>query len=227
MELRATPLAMPPDAVVRPSGIWNTRAPFHYYYSGNRKVSKTLQVLTLAACRLRYDASQQPDRSAKGFLQVADSEGSAGPAWQSYRRTFPIAEDGGQRPMPTASDVSADLKEALYYLREMAVVRTAALFETFSQSWALNYLLAKLENGRAWLTSERTLAVAFSPIHRKRAIVPGWPAILAAFPEVSQGLGVLPHISTSPSTGENIETPVHQDLTAERVICSGETFEIL
>ncbi|HXU08428.1 MAG TPA: hypothetical protein VN743_05485 [Blastocatellia bacterium] len=204
-----------PDMVIRRSGIWNSRAPFHNFLLGQRAIHRSYNVLTLAISQLRYDASQDdPNRDAQRFLKNVASHGeaTAGKAWQGYKVSYGRDSEGSAR-RPKVSDISKDLKEALYDVREAAVVKYASLFESFSQCWALNLLLSKLENGTGWTLDERKLAENFSPVHGKHH-APGWPIITQRIPELRSGLSNLPHINKDVATGAVMTMPLSSDLNA-------------
>ena len=208
-----------PDIVIRRSGIWNSRVPFHNFLVERREISRTYHVLTLAIYQLRYDAGQDdPNRSGRNFFRKVARETKATPAksWKGYRLSFGRDSEGELRT-PTVSDLSKDLKEALYDVRESAIVKFASLFESFAQCWALNFLLSKLENGTGWTPDERKLAENFSPVHGKYN-APGWPIITQRIPDLRSGLSVLPHINKDSVSGADITMPVTLDLNAFRTI---------
>lgn len=67
---------MPTQIVIRPSGVWNSRAPFTNYYATNREIGIHFNVLVLATSRVKADVlrkgKQQQDGSALRWLRKAD-----------------------------------------------------------------------------------------------------------------------------------------------------------
>lgn len=196
--------------IERPSGVWNSRAPFHNYFLENANISRDLNVLTLAVSRLRFDIqhNEEPNRKARGFLKVKKAEGRVLRAWGGYHRSFRLNRDG-QRPVPTVADLNDDLKSSLYGIREMAVVRTSALFESFAQCWALNYLLATLERGASLTASEDRLRKKFGGGRNP----PTWYELVKAIPRIADELKSLPHVKTGPE-GREISVPLSPGLNA-------------
>lgn len=208
-----------PDIVIRRSGIWNSRAPFHNFLLDQREINRSYYVLALAIHQIRYDASQDdPNRQGRTFLRKVAIEGGAvgGIAWQAYRLSFGRDPEGKPKS-PTVGDLSKDLKDALYDVREAAIIKYASLFESFAQCWALNFLLSKLENGTGWTGDERKLSENFSPVHGKLN-APGWPLIHRSIPDLKSGLSQLPHINKDVATGADITMPLTPDLNAFRTI---------
>jgi hypothetical protein len=210
--------ALPIHLVVRPSGIWNSRAPLHNYILERKKLSRTTSVLTLATYELRRQAKQASatkpvDRLLKGVVGV---EAVASQAWTDYRRSNGKRPDGFT-PKPTAQDLIDDSFEALTSIREMATVRLSALFEAFSQCWALNYLLTLLENGEGWSKSERHLAMKFHPLIGK-GHVPSWPEIVSHLPFLRGELSKIPNMFTNPGTGEAVNEPLTPEENAFNTI---------
>src|ERR1043166_6256660 len=84
-------LRMPPDIVIRPSGVWNSRAPFHTFLQEHRRIMRHYNVLTLAVYRLTHEAGQPSvaARSGRKWLKAADAGVQAGKAWGNYRKNLP------------------------------------------------------------------------------------------------------------------------------------------
>jgi hypothetical protein len=190
----------------------------HNYIQQGREISRVYNVLVMAIYQLRYDARQDdPDRlGAQFFGKVVGVEATATKAWYGYKLAFG-RDLSGQLQRPTVTDLSHDLKTALYDVREATIIKYASLFESFAQCWALNYLLTALENGTGWTSDERKLAENFSPVHGKHN-APGWPVIARRIPKLTSGLTNLPHINKDSSTGVDITMPVSQNLNAFRTI---------
>src|SRR5947209_2662504 len=87
------------------------------------------------------------------------------------------------------------------------------MFESYAQSWLLNYLLEKLEMGTILTAGEDKLARKFSP-GRSHSNLPTFPLIVRLLPFLEAGLSSIPHIATNPLTGQDVTTPVTQRLNA-------------
>ncbi len=205
--------------VIRPSGVWNSRAPLHNYIHERRALSKTTCVLTLAIYALRHDARAEhdPARSGRQLLgRITKEEAVAGQAWLDYRRSFPKGLDG-KNPQPSVGQVANDAILALYDIREMTIVRLSSLFEAFAQCWTMNYLAAVLETGKSWSSKESELADSFHPVHGGGHL-PSWPQITKAVPMLKAELQKIPHRFNHPATGEILTAPISAGLNAFEVI---------
>lgn len=187
-------LRMPPDFVIRPSGVWNSRSPFHDYLMEYKRLLRGHNALTLAVLRLRQD-SEDPDVATKGarkWLRTEQGPHLGGIAWRNYKKSIPRLVQN-EPPTVSVAMFADDLDKALFDVRRNTVIAYSGLFELFTQSLALNVLLARLESGQGWTALERRLAVGFSPEHGKGDL-PTVPRILAAFPELERGLRDLPMV---------------------------------
>lgn len=208
------PPKMPPDLVVRPSGVWNSRAPFHNLWLAHQQQNRSHHLLTLAVLRTQSDAAKPANAAValRRFFRTRAIGLIAENALLSYRMSQRILE-GGARFEPSVADVETDLQLILYELRQASAIRYVALFETFALCWALNFLLAKLEAGTPWSEDERRLAVLLSPLHSKTP-PPGWPLVAKHIPLVANGLHQLPHVIRDPTTRREIEQPISPELNA-------------
>ena len=204
--------------VIRPSGVWNSRAPFSNYYADNREIGIHFNVLVVAASRVRADVLQRGkeknDGSALRWLRNAGATSSF--AWLGYRKSLGRDVDGAL-PRPTPSDLAQDLRDAVNSLCQMMLLRVSSLYEAFAQCWALNYLLTRLEHPpHEWSPKEQMLADRLSPVLSGR--VPGWPAVLKAIPWIGVELSALPHIYIDMHTKEEVSAPVTDFVNALSVI---------
>lgn len=202
--------------IIRPSGVWNTRTPLHWFLEQAIRLQQTYALLTLAVSRTRYDAEHleaDSAHSASKFMHARHSGPVASKAWNTYRWAWRALE-GAPEGQPAIKDVERDLAVSLYAIREYAVVRHSSLFESFVQSWALNMLLALQEREVALSSDQNLLADQFSPVLKEFVLTPGVPKILAAFPEIRATLEALPHISSDPRTKEPVEVPSSPKLNA-------------
>lgn len=207
-------LRMPPYVVIRPSGIWDSRAPFHNFLAAHREIIRTYNVLTLAVYRLKHEASDPAieGRSGREWMRAADAGVQAGRSWGNYRRTLPRTSHE-ILATPTAKDVVLDLERSLYPLRRQTVVRYASAFETFTQCWALNYLLSVIERGDQWSRPQKRLAEGFSPVHSGDNL-PGLHPILKSFPFLRDGLSKSPAFLTKDSSDSEEPEAVSSDVNA-------------
>lgn len=213
-------LRMPPDIVIRSSGVWDSRAPLHTFLAAHREIVRTYNVLTLAVYRLTKEAEDPviAQRSARYWLQAHRAGVQAGRSYGNYRMTLP-RKRRNILPAPTAGDVALDLKQSLYPLRRDTIVRYSAVFETFAQCWSLNYLLALIEGGREWSQAQRRLAEDFSPEHGTDTL-PTLPRIREVFPFLEDGLSKLPAFTTSDSSGSDTPEAVTSEVNALEAITS-------
>lgn len=207
--------------IVRPSGVWNSRAPLHNFFQRSAQLQQVFGLLTCAVARTRYDADHIPagtaNTSARGFMRSQIAGPVASKAWMAYRDAWRRLR-AKESEQPTIQDVERDLALTLFSIRESTVVSYSALFESFVQCWALNMLLAALEANAALPAKQVNLAERFSPVGKEYVVTPGVPTILDAFPDVKTSLATLPHISTDPKTGAPVEVPVMPQLNALRTM---------
>src|SRR5205809_5270387 len=123
-------LRMPPDIVIRPSGVWDSRASLRSFLSVHRRIVRTYNILTLAVYRLSHEASDPvvAKRSGRKWLKAQDAGVQAGRSWGNYRRTLPRTSRD-VLPMPLAKDVASDLEQSLYDLRRQTILSYASAFE--------------------------------------------------------------------------------------------------
>jgi hypothetical protein len=208
-----------PMLIIRPSGVWNSRSPLHNLFHHSLLISRDYSILTLAVTRLRYGIDHQPNGSApsaRTFLKVNSSGQAAMRAWPRYRDSW-RALCGKYEDQPTLVHVKHDMGLGLYAIRESAIARLSAAFETFVQCWGLNMLLAKLESGGTLTDSETRLAHDFSPL-RQRPLIPIAPRVLTAFPTCDSALSALPHITTDYMSGQPVQEAVSPILNAKSAI---------
>ena len=208
-------LSMPPDVVIRPSGVWNTRVPFHYFVNEHRAHNRTYGTLTVCVGRIAYELAQleNQERVPKRFMKVNRLAASAATAWNSFRLSYP-PDENGSRHEPTGSDLAEALRASVFTVREATVVSYVSAFETYVQCWALNYLLAKLEGGSPWSIPEREVAKALSPVHRSFKMKPSWPFIVDRLPAIAKDLKALPHVAIDPKGGKALQQPISNELNA-------------
>ena len=82
-------------AIVRPSGIWNTRAPLHAFFYQAIQMQQTYALLTSAISRTRYDAghlTEDSTDSAARFMHARYSGPVASKAWRSLSGEVPVQQ---------------------------------------------------------------------------------------------------------------------------------------
>jgi len=205
--------------IIRPSGIWNSRAPLNDYIQQDRAISKSAATQTLALYRLREALEAEPNKERSGrqlFESITKGKAAGGKAWLQYRRSHGNDLDG-RAIQPKVTHLLNDSFLALADVQEMAVIRLSSMFESYAQCWALNFLLASLEGGLVLSKRETSLVDAFLPAF-SRGHVPSWPTIIGAYPTVKERLVALPHLSTNPLTGEELTEPLESSLNAHTAI---------
>lgn len=218
-----------PSLVIRPSGVWNTRAPLHLLLFQTSLIQRDYSLLTLAVSRTRYDAAHfiEEDSTSPGrFIRPRGSGPVSYKAWRNYRDWW-RKDRSNPNGQPSLTDFDHDLGLSLYTIREASLVKIAAHFELFTQCWALNMLLAILETGGSWSPAHEILARELSPVHTPNRFPPGVPAILKAFPVEREELRQLPHIKTDPMSGADVNQPVTANLNALSVVLFWRDFRNL
>ena len=206
-----------PDVVIRPSGVWDSRAPFHDFLNQHRLENRIYYIGVLTIEKLRYELRQLPTTNpARSFFAAKDASPISGRAWRAYKLSFP--RNPNEPPIhPTLAQTSQDLSLLSLAYNEHAIVSYSSLFELFAQCWALNCLLSKLENNESWSQSERCLAMDFCPILNNGHI----PTVLnigKAIPLLADSLSNLPHVNTDPKTNVPIDSPLTPNLNSWRII---------
>src|SRR5258706_3922468 len=213
--------AQPLDIFIRPSGVWDTRAPLFRFISGHRKENEIYHALILGVNHLVTQADGKDVNSSAATMLLSEPEVYAQRrAWKSYINSFPNTATG-IKSNPSIGQFKHSLDMSVSSITEYAVISYFGLFETYMRCWALNFLLAKLENEdrslhTSWTAAERRLANSFSPIRRGDA--PNFLHICQAIPIIKDNLEKLHHTFTDPKTGKLIEVPVTPKLNAFQVI---------
>jgi len=203
--------------IIRPSGMWDSRAPFHTYLFHHRNRLRTYGALTLGIQRLRVEAEATPaEPLSRKFFRVKQGGHLSDKAWRLYTKSFATTPNGDPE-RPTLQQVFDDLANCFWATTAWSVVDYAGLFEVFGLSWLLNYLLARLESGAALTRDELRLASQISPL-RKRLVLPPFPTIVSAIPMLEDGLKALPHVRTDPRTSQEVSTPITETLNALRTL---------
>ena len=202
---------MPPDCIVRPFGIWNSRAPFHTWLPLFKSANRVSALSVLCTNRIAgdLDLTVAKSKSIKGYLTSRNTTGEAraAKAWQLYRASLGKDPDGALR-RPQIGELKNDLGTIVTHSRHANVIQLYSIFETFLNCWVLNYLLAKLEANHEWTESERRLAQRLSPLHGKGFAV-SVVHVFDALPDVARRLSNVPHVFRHPTTQETLLAPIH------------------
>jgi len=213
---------MPPDVVIRSSGIWNSRAPFDRYIAEYKKLNRSYALATLAALKLQRDLESAAPQSVRGYFYPRKGRTQLSPprlrtAWSTYRKALGRDRATGAFRTPSAGDVIADTDEIVNSVRRSTLVGHVSLFETYLQTWTLNYLLAKLETRLPWSNEDRYLACRLSPVHSGET-EPSAAFILRCLPALQAFLrGIVPYFK-DPFTGASLTVPSPPNLNALEAI---------
>jgi hypothetical protein len=212
---RQTVMMSEPIAVIRPPEVWDTRSPLIQL---NRLTHDLGQAYwsTLLALSVVRDASKRADPPSDGRSAFAHRDNSLfRRTWEQFVRSFPSNFDGTRSPI-TAKHVGTSVKLAIAAITEHAIVKSSALFESYAQCWALNYILARLEASQRLTSGELALIREFSPLTGSH--IPGWPRIVQAIPLLNSELAAIAHVRVDPRTGAMADAPLSEQLNAFVVI---------
>ena len=205
-----------PELVIRPSGVWDTRAPLFQFIKHHRRENQIYHSLVLGVSKLVSEAdSQDQALPAVQFFDYEKSGYTAIRTWGRYEESFP-KDARGRRPQPTIKDACDSLRSCIPAFTEYAIVSYCGIFETYVQCWALNYLLAKLESGAGWIEKEENIARAFYPFTKGN--VPGFRQICKAFPIIEETLKKVPRVSKDPNTRKEVKELISPNLNAFQAI---------
>lgn len=203
--------------VVRPAGVWDSRAPFHTYLPLHREHLRTYTVLTQSIQKIRAECAQRPsERLSRAFFAAKKGGQLSDKMWYTYVRSRHVADATPPRP-PTLEQVRNDLGTAFWRLTAWAIISYSAMFETYVQCWFLNYALSKLEGGTLLTPGEASTTRRLSPLG-ERIILPSFSRIVRTVAPLNSGLRSLAHIRTDPGTGKEVTAPVSERLNALRTI---------
>jgi len=208
-----------PVRVVRPSGIWDTRTPLEYYFCECASLQKTYALLTCVVERMRGEAKHAPtgEQNLSEFLRGNASGAVALKASSAYSRAWRRLDGNGELD-PSIEDVERDLARTLRSIREFAIVRYSALFESFVHCWALNMLLASLETSRTLSNKQMQLINEFTPIGKQGTVkVHGLSDVLKVYPAAFDALKTSPHIRRDKNK-ELVQSPIDPRLNAWAVV---------
>ncbi len=182
-------VAIPEDLVARPSGIWDTRAPFHYFIALFKREMRYYTISAMVHDRTDGDlvAARAAGKTLKDFL-VEEGGKSSGRYWRDYALNQTETNLEGVIKGPIFSNARSDLLFAQQSLRRSSVISTFSLFEAYIHSWVLNYLLATLESGSQWTPAEQKIAKGLSPVHGIKT-PPTVSRMISAIPLIDRSLG--------------------------------------
>lgn len=199
------------DIVIRPSGVWDTRAPFNTFLRHHNHINDVFHSLNLVigwtSLQVHLAGAEMP---ARQFLVVKRLPKVHALSFPSYQTTL---TSGPEKRTPTAADIRRSMQRALPSITHQALVSLSATFETFCQCWALNMLLSSLERSIPWTGAQRTLAKRCWPIGDNRHF-PSMHDIVRAFPVLRDELSALPHIFKHPTTKAPVIAPLTPRLSS-------------
>ncbi len=155
---------IPKPIIVRPSGIWDSRAPFHNFLMIHKKHMRMYLISVL--CNEKYYFDYKKARSEGKTLEeflVIPSRNKSQRAWRNYVKCQTERYSDGRTKLPIYSNIANDLVVAHEQLKKSAVILHFTLFEQYLQCWLLNYLLIKLETRRSLNKTEDELCFQLSP----------------------------------------------------------------
>ena len=210
------------NIIIRSSGIWNTRSPLIVFNRNNHYINQVYYSSILAITKVQSECNDfELTSPASQIFPNKKKQPIARRAWPAFKRSFPSSLDGSRTP-PTVADVQNISRISIRALTEYSIIKYGALFESFAQCWALNFLLARLESGISLTRKERELGQKFAPVNKRHHVqrhhVPGWPEICQNLPQIREVLIKEPHIKTDPRTGATIDEPITPQLNAFSVI---------
>jgi hypothetical protein len=145
-------------------------------------------------------------RGVRNVLKNLTREGpwDAGKYYENYRKSYPGFKVKGIHP--TANNLLEDSVIALQAAQEAAMVRLSSLFEAFAQCWALNIILAYIEDQcRTLVPLEQDLLALFCPFGESR--LPSAPKILLSLDPAYKLLISTPRMFNNPKTKLAIHRP--------------------
>jgi len=187
--------------VVRPSGIWNSRAPFHTFMQINKANSRAYELTRLCLERIKSDipAAREEGKTLEEFLGVKNNDISRR-AWKNYTKAIYKRNGEGEIQNPAYGHTTHDLIMCNEILKFSTFVRSMTLFESYLNCWLLNYLLCKLELGQSLNRSETEFARQSSPVHGL-GTPPNVAKILTTVTLVKTALGDI--FGNRPDTGDS------------------------
>jgi len=184
---------LPKRIVIRPSGIWDTRAPLHTYFTIQKGQQRAYDITILAHERVETDFSRFRDDGIelRSYLRIPN-RGQSVRSWNSYERAWSRRNREGQVSKPSYGGARGDLWKARAFMRKAALLSALSLFEAYVNSWMLNFLLIKLEHSIDWTKFEEEFATKNSPVHSS-GTSPSLARVLAAVGAIEQCLRGIPH----------------------------------
>ena len=184
--------------VVRPSGIWNSRAPFHTFLQINKANSRAYELTRMCLERIKQEmpVAREGGETLEEFLGKTNDISRR--AWKNYAKAINKRNREGQIQNPAYGHTKHDLIMCDEILKFSTFVRSMTLFESYVNCWLLNYLLCKLELGEALNRSEGEFARQSSPVHGL-GTPPNITKILTSVTLVESTLGDI--FDNRPSTG--------------------------
>jgi len=204
--------------IIRPSGVWDTRSPLIKFNQNNHYINQIYYSSILSFTKVQVECSDFDENTlASTFFCHRKKSNLARNVWSAFKKSFPSDIKGNRNP-PIISDVQRISYLSVHAVTEYALIKYGALFESYAQCWALNYLLSRLENGFLLTKKESDLVQMFSPRNKRNNFIPGWRHIYKSIPIIYDLLSDEPHIKTNPFTKKEVNEPINSKTNAFTVI---------
>jgi hypothetical protein len=179
---------LPSPIIIRPTGIWNSRSPFHSFLQIYKANSRSYELT-----RMCIEKAKRDMREAKGAgLELEQFLGKASDisrrAWKNYVKSIIKRDQEGNPQNPMYGNLKHDLIMSERAVRFSTFISSMTLFEGYMNCWLVNYLLAKLEADLPLNKAEREFARQISPVHGQGS-PPNIAKILTSIPLIKECLG--------------------------------------
>lgn len=156
---------LPSEMIVRPSGIWNSRAPLSTYIKVTKAETRAYEIARLALERVTagMDAARASGITLDDYLVPKTNIGKR--AWKVYAKAHLRRNREGVIQNPSYGHCKHDLLMSGQVLRFSTLIRSVTNFESYVNCWTLNNILSKLECGEPLQKGEISFAQTVSPVH--------------------------------------------------------------
>lgn len=175
---------LPTGMVVRPSGIWNSRAPMHTYIKVTKAETRAYEIgrLSLEKAAFGIDGARENGVNLEDYIVPKNDLGRR--AWKVYSRAYMRRNREGVIQNPSYGHVKHDLIMSAQILRFTTLIRSVTNFESYVNCWVLNHVLSKLELGDTLHKGEASFAQAVSPVHGG-GVPQGIGSTIAKIPDIA------------------------------------------
>jgi hypothetical protein len=191
---------LPVEMVVRPTGIWDSRAPFHTFVKVNKANTRGYEITRMCLEKVTHDlpSARSDGIPLKDYMTPKNDVSRR--AWANYEKAQSRVNLEGKLQSPAYGHVGHDVLMSKDILRYSTLVRSMTLFEQYVSCWLLNYLICKIEIGQKWNPVESEFARQISPVHGA-GTPPQIFKVLNSINLIKESLGNLVH--PSHSTGKS------------------------